>query len=71
MSSVLEITTAIRELPKEEFWNLAEWFDEIKATAWDDEMQADAAAGKLDSLFAEAEVAVAKGSTTAWPKTAS
>lgn len=67
MSSVLEITTAIRDLPKDEFWNLVGWFDEMKANAWDDQMQADAAAGEFDGLFAEAEASVKLGQAKPWP----
>jgi len=31
------------------------WFDNVKNRAWDEQMEADAAAGKLDFLFEEAE----------------
>ncbi len=58
---------AIEQLPRQEFWKLAEWFDEIKARAWDEQMDADAAGGKLDFLFEEAEAERAQGSLKDWP----
>ena len=67
MSTVIEIESAIRELPKEDFWKLAEWFDEVKADALGERMKADAAAGRLDFLFDEAAAARKAGTTKPWP----
>lgn len=67
MSTVLEIEEAISTLPEQEFWKLAEWFDERKADAWDARMEADAAAGKLDFLFDEAKAAREAGQMKPWP----
>lgn len=67
MSTVLEIEEAISTLPEEEFWKLAEWFDEKKADAWDAQIEADAAAGKLDFLFEEAVAARNAGEMKPWP----
>lgn len=64
MSTVLEIEEAITTLPQQEFWKLAEWFDERKADAWDAQIEADAAAGKLDFLWEEAQREIANGQTT-------
>lgn len=69
MSTVSEIESAIRGLPKEDFWKLAEWFDQVKADAWDKQMQADGAAGRLDFLFEEAEAARKAGTAKPWPAT--
>ena len=55
MTTVSEIESAISSLPEDEFWKLAEWFDEKKSDAWDARIEADAAAGKLDR-FAEAAI---------------
>lgn len=63
MSTVLEIESAIRQLPHEEFWKLAEWFDEAKSEAWDRQIEADALSGKLDKLWEEAELEIAAGKT--------
>jgi hypothetical protein len=68
MSTVLEIESAIRELPKEDFWKLAEWFDEVKADALGERMQADATAGRLDFLFDEAKAAREAGTAKPWPE---
>jgi hypothetical protein len=67
MSTVTEIESAIRELPKQEFWKLAEWFDEVKERTWDEQIEADAEAGKIDFLFEEAEAARQAGTTQPWP----
>lgn len=64
MSTVLEIEEAISMLPQQEFWKLAEWFDARKADAWDARIEADAAAGKLDFLWEEAQREIANGQTT-------
>lgn len=64
MSTVLEIEKAISSLPQEEFWKLAEWFDARKADAWDAQIEMDAAAGKLDFLWEEAQREIANGQTT-------
>jgi hypothetical protein len=57
MRSVQEIKTAINGLPKEDFWILAEWFERERNRVWDEQMQADAEAGRLDFLFEEAAAA--------------
>ena len=67
MSTVVEIESAIAKLPKKEFCKLANWFDEVRNLAWDDQMDADASSGKLDFLFEEAETERAKGSLRDWP----
>ena len=67
MSTVLEIESAISELPKQEFWKLAEWFDDVRERTWDQQMEADAQAGKLDFLFSEADVSRQAGQNKPWP----
>ena len=67
VSTVVEIESAITNLPKKEFWELATWFDDVKNRAWDEQMEADAAAGKLDFLFEEAAAERAKGKLKDWP----
>jgi len=34
MSSVVEIESAIRQLPESEFWKLATWFDNLRSNVW-------------------------------------
>jgi len=65
MSSVMEIESAIRQLPETEFWKLSTWFDDLRATAWDEQMESDAKAGKLDFLFEESKNEA--GSLKNWP----
>jgi len=67
VSTVVEIESAITNLPKKEFWELATWFDDVKNRAWDEQMEADAAAGKLDFLFEEAKAQRAQGKLKDWP----
>ena len=65
VSTISEIESAIRDLPQEEFWKLAEWFDEVKADAWDAQIEADAKAGRLRAaLLTEKSGMVRLGSKT-------
>jgi hypothetical protein len=65
-STVVGIESAITNLRKKEFWELATWYDDVTNHAWDEQMEADAAAGKLDFLFEEAEAERAKGKLKDW-----
>jgi hypothetical protein len=55
MSNVDEIEKQIRELPRDELARLREWFLEFDAEAWDHQIAADLAAGRLDDLLTEAQ----------------
>lgn len=50
----IEIERAIEQLSPEELANFRRWFVEFDAAAWDAQIEADAAAGKLDALAEEA-----------------
>ena len=50
-----EIEKAITELSPEELARLREWFDEYYAQVWDEQIERDAASGRLDKLIAEAD----------------
>ncbi|MEN3941176.1 hypothetical protein WJU23_07775 [Prosthecobacter sp. SYSU 5D2] len=67
MSTVVEIESAIQGLPKEDFWKLAEWFDQERSKTWEEQMAVDAEAGNLDFLFEEAQAARTSGKTVPWP----
>ena len=67
MSTVMEIESAIRALPQQEFWKLAEWFDAVKERNWDEQIEADAKTGRLDFLFEEAENARKACTARVWP----
>ena len=54
MSTVTEIEAAIKKLPPEQFAELRDWIAALDAQRWDAQMEADAAAGKLDKLAAKA-----------------
>jgi hypothetical protein len=54
VSSVEEIRTAIRRLPKKELERLRRWFDKYDAGVWDRQIEEDVAAGRLDAWGREA-----------------
>ncbi len=53
--SIDDIKQAIIDLPGEEYSELLKWLADRDWEAWDREIEADSAAGKLDFLLAEAE----------------
>ncbi len=67
MSTVVEIESAIRQLPRNEFWKLADWFDSERQATWEEQMAADADKGKLDFLFEEAAQARQADTLKPWP----
>lgn len=54
MRKIEEIEQQIQKLSREEFVELREWFLEQDWKAWDVQIEADAKAGKLGKLAAEA-----------------
>ena len=54
MSSTQEIAQAVERLDPLELAKFRAWFEAFDADAWDDQIEADAAAGRLDELAAEA-----------------
>ena len=67
MSRVEEIESAIDGLPPEEYRRIVEWFRAREEKRWDERMDADSSAGKLDFLFDEAERESAGGLLREWP----
>ena len=61
MSTVSEIQQAIFNLSRAEFDQIIDWLYKLEEEAWDRRIEADSAAGKLNSLKAEAEIARKKG----------
>ncbi len=61
MTQVQEIESAISRLSREERWSLLHRFSEELWKDWDEEIQADLASGRLDSLLAEARTEIASG----------
>jgi len=54
MSTILEIERAVEQLPPDELAVFRAWFTRFDSDTWDSEMEADADAGRLDALAAEA-----------------
>ena len=52
---VKEIENAIASLPPTEIAELARWFEEFHAHIWDEQIERDLKAGRLDSLLEEAK----------------
>ena len=66
--SLSEIKTAVRELSPKDLAELAAFVREQDNAAWDKEMEEDAASGKLNFLFDEAERERAAGQLRDWPE---
>ena len=64
MTTVAQITGAVRRLPKRELAKFRKWFAEFDAAAWDREFEEDVAAGRLDALAREALLEDRAGRTT-------
>ena len=54
MTTVAEITGAVRKLPKRELARFRKWFAEYDAATWDAAFARDVADGRLDKLAKEA-----------------
>ena len=67
MDRVEEIEAAIASLPPEEYRRLVDWFRGRERARWDDQIDQDSAAGKLEFLFTEAESESAQGLVRDWP----
>ncbi len=61
MRKVEDIEQQIRELSSAEFSELRNWVLERDWAAWDAQIEADAAAGKLDNLVSEARADFDRG----------
>lgn len=55
MSTVAEIENAIKKLTPEEIRKVGDWLDAFREQLWDQQIKADAQAGKLDKLMEEAK----------------
>jgi hypothetical protein len=65
--SLAEIKRPVRRLSPRELAELAAFISEHDNAAWDAQMEQDAAAGKLDFLFEEAECERPDGKLRDWP----
>ena len=66
--SLAEIKDAVRELSPKELAELAAFISKQDNVEWDRQMEEDAASGKLDFLFQEAERERAAGTLRDWPE---
>jgi hypothetical protein len=67
MDRVEQIETAIANLPPDQYRRLLDWLRAREQARWDEQLDADSAAGKLDSLFEEAESECKQGLVRNWP----
>lgn len=54
MTTIQAIEQAVQQLPAQELAQFRRWFTKFDEAAWDAQIEADAAAGKLDAFAAEA-----------------
>jgi hypothetical protein len=54
MTTIEQITAAVKRLPKKDLARFRKWFAEYDAVVWDQELEQDVAAGRLDALAREA-----------------
>ncbi|MFM7363303.1 MAG: hypothetical protein ACKO11_02120 [Cuspidothrix sp.] len=59
MTTLLEVESAIKQLPESEVRNLAKWLQEYIDEMWDQQIETDLVSGKLDRLIAKAEKDIA------------
>ena len=61
MADVKALENAVKALPPQDLAEFRRWFAEFDLAAWDDKIEGDLAAGKLDAFLAEAEADFASG----------
>ena len=54
MTTIQAIEQAVQQLPAQDLAEFRRWFTKFDEAAWDAQIDADAASGKLDALAAEA-----------------
>lgn len=64
MTTVAEISGAVKRLPKKELTKFRKWFAEYDAALWDREFAADVAEGRLDTIARDVLKAHKAGKTT-------
>ncbi|WP_292418844.1 hypothetical protein [Mesorhizobium sp.] len=61
MTKLEQIEKSVAELSPEELKAFAAWFETLQADLWNKQIEADAKAGRLDKLVAEARAEIAAG----------
>ena len=64
MTTVAQISSAVKRLSKKDLVRFRRWFAEFDAAQWDAELERDVAAGRLDRFAAEALQDLRVGRTT-------
>jgi hypothetical protein len=64
MSTVEDIKTAILRLPPRARAELRQWYEDLEADGWDQQIEIDVKSGRLDKLADEALNALRTGTTT-------
>ncbi len=64
MTTVEEIKEAITQLPPQALQEFRAWYEQFDAQVWDEQIEADVEAGRLDQLAAEAIRAFRNGEAT-------
>ncbi len=59
MTTLLEIESAIKQLPETDVRKLAVWLQTYLSETWDQQIEEDLTSGKLDNLIAKAEADIA------------
>lgn len=70
--SIEQLEQAVADLPPDQLERFSEWFDRYRHAQqeddeWDQQIEADAEAGKLDDLIREVEEDIAAGRTYPLP----
>jgi hypothetical protein len=67
MSTVAEIKSAIQKLDSKEVYKVGDWLDEFRERLFDEHIEADAKAGRLDKMIAKAKTGYRAGKATPFP----
>ena len=67
MSTVAEIESAIKNLKPREIRVVGQLLDELREELWDQQIDADAKAGRLDKMIAKAKAGYRAGKATPFP----
>jgi hypothetical protein len=62
--SLQQLEAAVRQLPPSDLDSFAKWFEEYLADAWDQRIEADIAAGRLDAAGQRADADFEAGRCT-------
>ena len=67
MSTVAEIENAIEKLDPKEIRRVGNWLDELRERLFDERIEADAKAGKLNQMIAKAKADYRAGKARPFP----